>query len=577
MENDRFTYRNALDDFKRARSKAALQRFWAGLMGKSLDLLPYDEISAKLHAVSRQDIGLQTVQVREIVGSVGRSEDFNRNFLPLRDSDMDRWARVKTAMTSPTSPGVPPVSLYKIGDAYFVLDGNHRVSVAKQMGIDTIEAYVTEVSTRVPVSSSITDADLVEKAAYVDFLNKTRVDQILPDVEFSLNLTQNYDLLEEHIRVHRYYMGIEQSREVTFEEATADWYDKVYAPVVEIIHTSGLDDEYRDLTMTDLYLWVLDHQSLLQTELGMPIRTAHAAEHLAMQDGKEVNPVSARGEQHIEETLLYSDEVAGTLSPRVEPEGVDCLFRDILVALSDDDEAWLALEQAILINQCPEGNIRGLHVIDAKDKKSSETHTEMQQRFKNRLADAGMSGKLLMAEGDISAMLLRHSLLSDILVMKLTYAPTGSLFDRLSSGISTLLHKSRRPVLFVKQSAVPIQSILLAYDGSPKSKEALYVAAYSAARFKLKLDVFSLDNGTADLEAEASFAKTYLRKLNLDFTYRVEQGDNFAEAVLEAAEVSDASVIVLGGYSGSSILDRVFGSAIDTLLEKTVIPVLVCQ
>jgi len=97
MEKDVTTYQKALDDFKKARSKAALQRFWAGIRGKSLDLLPYDEISAKLKAFNKVDRGLQSVRLKDIVGSVGRNEDFDRNFSPLNDADIIRWASVKTA------------------------------------------------------------------------------------------------------------------------------------------------------------------------------------------------------------------------------------------------------------------------------------------------------------------------------------------------------------------------------------------------------------------------------------------------------------------------------------------------
>jgi len=175
---DANTYRQALDDFRRARSKAAMQRFWAGIRGRSLDLLPYDEISTKLRAVSRTDRGIKQVPLKDIIGSVNRIQDFDRNFLPLRDDDIYRWADVKTAMTSPMAKGVPPVSLYQIGDVYFVLDGNHRVSIAKEMGMETIEAYVTEIKTKVPISRTLTSDELIQKAAYVNFLEDTKIDQI---------------------------------------------------------------------------------------------------------------------------------------------------------------------------------------------------------------------------------------------------------------------------------------------------------------------------------------------------------------------------------------------------------------
>jgi hypothetical protein len=83
------------------------------------------------------------------VGSVGRYDDFTRSFLPRRDSDAGRWARVKAATLDLT--GLPPIEVYQIGQAYFVLDGNHRVSVARQLGAPTIQAYVTEVPDQSPL------------------------------------------------------------------------------------------------------------------------------------------------------------------------------------------------------------------------------------------------------------------------------------------------------------------------------------------------------------------------------------------------------------------------------------------
>jgi nucleotide-binding universal stress UspA family protein/ribosome modulation factor len=577
MEKDITTYHKALDDFKRARSKAALQRFWAGIRGKSLDLLPYDEISTKLKAFNKVDRGVQTVKIKDIVGSVGRNEDFDRNFLPLNDADIIRWAQVKTAMTSPTGAGVPPVSLYKVGDAYFVLDGNHRVSIASEMGLDEIEAYVTEIHTRVPISTSITAEELQLKATYIDFLEQTRLDQILPGIDFSLNHADNYPLLAEHIDVHRYYMGIEQGREIPYDEAALDWYEKVYQPVVEMINASGLREEFKRLTITDLYLWVLDQQSILQEALGIPIRTAHAAEYMALQEGKTIKPSSTQTEQHFEDTV-FSDSAQAVFTPPYAPDDPEgCLFRDILVAIGDHDDYWSALEQAILINGCPTRHVRGLHVINPADTLDEQAHKEMDVRFERRLAEAGVSGKLLIVSGDITNKLSEHSLLSDLLVLRLVFPPTGGILDRLSSGIGTILRGAKRPVLIVKEQALPFERMLVVYDGSPKSKEALFVSAYFAGRYGANLYLCALDDGTPDLEAEISYAKTYLRKLNLDFEYVLREGEDLADKVLAEAAANRATTIVLGGYSGNSLFDRLFGSNIDDLLQKTSLPVLICQ
>ncbi|HOG57986.1 MAG TPA: universal stress protein [Anaerolineaceae bacterium] len=577
MEKDVTTYQKALDDFKKARSKAALQRFWAGIRGKSLDLLPYDEISAKLKAFNKVDRGLQSVRLKDIVGSVGRNEDFDRNFSPLNDADIIRWASVKTAMTSLNSTGLPPVSLYKIGDAYFVLDGNHRVSIAREMGLDMIEAYVTELYTRVPVSASITPEELQNKATYVEFLEQTRLDLIIPGIDFSLSRADTYPLLAEHIDVHRYYMGQEQAREIPYEEAALDWYEKVYQPVVEMINSSGLREEFPRLTVTDLYLWVLDQQSILQEALGIPIRTGHAAEYMALQEGKTIKASGSQTEQHFEDTVFSGREQAAPDLPLTAEDPEGCLFRDILVAIGDHDDYWSALEQAILINRCPSGHVRGLHVISPSDLLGEEEHRKMEMRFEERLAAVGMGGKLLIVSGDITGQISEHSLLSDLLVLHLAFPPSGNILDRLTSGIGTILRGARRPILIVKDQAQPLDRLLVVYNGSPKSREALFVSAYLAGRYGARLWLLTLDDGSPDLETEMSYAKTYLRKLNLDYEYILRKDGNLADATLEEAAANGATAVLIGGYSGNSLFDRLFGSNIESLLQKTKLPVLICQ
>lgn len=339
MEEDIYTYRRALEDFKWARSKAAMQRFWASIRGESLDLLPYAEISSKLRAVSQSNLGLQDVPLKQIVGSVGRTDDFDRNFNPLRDYDQHRWASVKTAMISPMSKGLPPVHLYKIGEMYFVLDGNHRVSIAKEIGTKSIEAYVTEVKTKVSVDASLTPQELVGKAAYADFLEDTQVDSSLPGINLNLNFLQNYNLLKEHIAVHQYYMGIERNAPVPHAEAVKHWYDFVYQPVINAIENAGLANIYVDMTLTDLYLYVLDQQTSLQQELGLNVSTENTIDFVAMKDGKLPEIEAAKA------NIMKKEAVGQFMDAEASACGTgpanDCLFRDILVGIGEFDPEWI--------------------------------------------------------------------------------------------------------------------------------------------------------------------------------------------------------------------------------------------
>lgn len=566
MHEDRQTYRKALDDFHRLRGKAALERFWAGIRGESLDLLPYDEVSSKLRAVSQTNIGLQQVPLENIIGSVNRTSDFDRNFRPLSDDDRSRWADVKTAMTSLYTAGVPPVSLYKIGDAYFVLDGNHRISIAKEMGLDSIEAYVTEVKTKVALSSSFTLEELVEKAAQADFLEETHLDRILPGIDLSLKRIEYYPLLHEHINVHQYYMGIDQNREISFDEAALDWYDHVYAPVVKIIEDSGLSYEFPEYTITDLYIWVLDQQQNLLEEYGTPFKTENVVDFVAKKEGKLTKATGTAVDREFDKRINESSDNYS-----------DCLFRDILVALSHNDPEQLAQEQGMLMNRCSNGNIIGLHALPEDDQETPASHQELESNFYDRLNSRQMKGRFISVTGGVTRTLQKYGLLSDVMVVKLSYPPGGSVFDRLGSGIITLLQGSRRPVMFVKEIALPVSCILLIYDESEKSREAFYVATYYAARYGCDLHIAMVEKEDKSSDGAIKFAEEYLAAVSLEYDTTFLSSTQLIENLPGFIEENAISTVMLGGYKSTGLLGRIFGSSVNHILELSPVPVLVCQ
>ena len=137
----------ATSDFWRARRRARLREVLSVVSGRDEPLLSYDDVRRQFRGVESSRRDLTEVPLEAIVGSVGRYNDFTREFLPRQDSDKERWVRVKLAMTGPS--GLPPVDLYRIGDAFFVRDGNHRVSVMRELGAEYIQAYVTSVVTNI--------------------------------------------------------------------------------------------------------------------------------------------------------------------------------------------------------------------------------------------------------------------------------------------------------------------------------------------------------------------------------------------------------------------------------------------
>jgi hypothetical protein len=254
----------ARTDFQRARFKAFMNRLWATLSGKPTTLLSYDEIKGKLHIGGPIYRGVKTVQVEQIAGSLNRYHEFDRVFLPASDKLADRWQSINRAFYHEIS--MPPVVLYKVGEVYFVVDGHHRVSVAREQGQIYIEAEVRECATRVNLTPNLRLEDLEILGNKVNFLERTSLDALRPDANIETTIPDGFDRMLEHIAVHRYFMGIDLKRDISEEEAIAHWYDTVYSPVVKIIRETEILKEFPAKTEGDLYLWVQDHQRYLVEE-----------------------------------------------------------------------------------------------------------------------------------------------------------------------------------------------------------------------------------------------------------------------------------------------------------------------
>lgn len=251
-------------DFSRARFKAFLNRIRSIVSGQPSTLLSYDDVKANLHIGGPIYRGVQTVRVDQIVGSLNRYHQFDRAFLPVEDQTASRWQNVDRAFYKDIS--LPPILLYKVGQVYFVVDGHHRVSVAREQGQEFIDADVRECSTKVNITPDIKPEDLVILGEKVYFLERTRLDVLRPDSRIRLNIPGGFDRMTEHIAVHRYFMGIDWKRDISEEEAITHWYDNVYLPIIKVIRKSKILKEFPGKTEGDLYLWVLDHQRYLSDE-----------------------------------------------------------------------------------------------------------------------------------------------------------------------------------------------------------------------------------------------------------------------------------------------------------------------
>jgi hypothetical protein len=204
------------------------------------------------------------VPVAKIIGSVGRHRDFDRTFLPSKPDLSTRWRRIDEIMHR--AEELPPVSLYKIGDAYFVQDGNHRVSVARQQGVEMIDAEVVELRSRVPVDSALTARDLLHKLEHRRLLERLPIDRVLPEIKVELSDIADYRRLATYIEAHGFRTSQLWKRYVSPEEVLGDWYEYHYRPVAEMIREERVLDAFPDRTELDLYLWIVNHRERLALE-----------------------------------------------------------------------------------------------------------------------------------------------------------------------------------------------------------------------------------------------------------------------------------------------------------------------
>ncbi len=240
--------------FKQARRRAFFSDLMGRITGRNTDLLSFYDIKEQLNLTNERYLGLQEVPLTKIVGSVGRYHDFNREFLPRMDSLGDRWARVEA---SRHRRGMEPVDLYKVGDVFFVLDGNHRVSIARQEGAETIAAFVTEFDTSVDLSTQDTPNDILDKSERARFLEATGLNESRPDHGIRTTVPGRYRSLLIHIEQHRQEIQKSLGRPVSTAEAAQDWYDYTYLPTIGMIEEHGILERFPDRTVTDLFVWTL--------------------------------------------------------------------------------------------------------------------------------------------------------------------------------------------------------------------------------------------------------------------------------------------------------------------------------
>jgi len=250
------------DDARRHALEVDLARVRRGLPP---DLLPFDAVREKLRLRHSVDRGVVDVPLDRIVGSLGRDRDFNRLFFPRGEALRGRWEGVRKLALG--DKGFPSVELYKVADAYFVIDGHHRVSVARHLDAPSIEAHVREFVTDVPVEPDDSLEALALRRGRADFLEATGLDVEATELDA-------YERLLDHISVHGWH------EKKPWHDAVRSWRANVYEPMIEIIRRSGVMEQFPGRTETDLYLYAMDHLYFLREREGDDAPAAAAVEEM---------------------------------------------------------------------------------------------------------------------------------------------------------------------------------------------------------------------------------------------------------------------------------------------------------
>ncbi|HKW59468.1 MAG TPA: ParB N-terminal domain-containing protein [Candidatus Dormibacteraeota bacterium] len=247
----------ALQDFDAARARAFRRSLRTVLTGRAERLRSIEPMLRAAGFEGRSFGGEHEIPVDRIVGSAApdfKSGDFDPGFLPINRRMRERWSRIYQAMVE--GGELPPIDVYKVDENYYVIDGHHRVSVARNLGRPAINARVINVKTRAPLSADVDPEALLKAAEYAAFLQATQLHRTRPQARLECSRLGRYDIILDHILGHAYFLAQKQHHPVPLPEAAASWYDNVYHPIAEAIRKHNVLEQRPGWTEADVYVEV---------------------------------------------------------------------------------------------------------------------------------------------------------------------------------------------------------------------------------------------------------------------------------------------------------------------------------
>jgi hypothetical protein len=214
-------------------------------------LLELDDVERRLKPFARRYVGVRPIPIDRIVGTEGRAAAFTRDFSPKHSFSRDRLRSLRSAFPD---GGFPPIVAVKLGETYFVIDGHHRVALARRGGGEEIDADITEFVSRVPLPPGADMLQVVLRELERIFLEESGLAEARGAIRVSASRPALYLELLENLQVHGYHLMRDGGRVLGDGEIAADWYDNVYAPAVAVADRGRLGPDARDLPDADLFL-----------------------------------------------------------------------------------------------------------------------------------------------------------------------------------------------------------------------------------------------------------------------------------------------------------------------------------
>ena len=246
------------EDFSKARVKGRMQSLLSALQWKNTSLLSFYDVTKIVKPKTETYKGVMPIEIDKIIGSEGRYYDFTLAFYPKKDMLRSRWESVDNAHLKNII--LPPISVYRLGEYYFVRDGNHRVSVAKMQGVEFIDAEVVELDSQIELEPGMTNKQLIKRVVAYErerVLEEYHLDQIFEMQYVKFSSPGMYAELINHILVHKYYLNQNKKEEIPFSVAAKDWYDHVFIPIFRQIKEDKILRSFPGKTYGDLYLWIV--------------------------------------------------------------------------------------------------------------------------------------------------------------------------------------------------------------------------------------------------------------------------------------------------------------------------------